>query len=103
MHLEEAIKKVSQNVDYQWRNHAFAAISPDEIRFFERLCDFFAVHLLDQFGQHVIIGLFKRFEFSVQFNGLSILFKVTAEDTLECWLTEKSWIGLSQETPISSL
>ena len=39
--------KVSQNVDYQWRNHAFAAISPDEIRCLERLWDFFAVYLLD--------------------------------------------------------
>ena len=27
MHLEKAIQKVSQNVEYQWRNHAFAAIS----------------------------------------------------------------------------
>jgi hypothetical protein len=78
MHLEEAIQKVSQNVDYQWRNHAFAAISPDEIRCLERLWDFFAVHVLDQFGQHMIIGLFKRFEFGIQLDGASILYKVTA-------------------------
>ena len=45
----------------------------------------------------MVIVLFKRFEFGAQFDGAPILFKVTAEDTLECWLTAKSWIGLSQE------
>ena len=44
----------------------------------------------------MIIGLFKRFEFGVQLNGASVLFKVIAQDTLECWLTEKLWIGLSR-------
>ena len=96
MHLEKAIQKVSQNVEYQWRNHAFATISPDEIRSLERLWDFFAVCLLDQFGQHMIIGLFKRFEFGIQFNSTSVLFNMTAQDTLECWLTDKLWIGLSR-------
>ena len=88
---------------YQLRKHAFTAVSSNEIRSLESLWDFFAVYLLDQFGEYMVIGLFKRLELSIQLNGASIFFKVTAQDTLECWLTEESWIGLSRETPISSL
>ena len=83
---------------YRWRKHAFAAISPDKISSLERLRDFFAIYLLDQFGKHMIIGLFKRFELGIELDGASTLFKVTAQDTLECWLTENFWIGLSRET-----
>jgi hypothetical protein len=57
---------------------------------------FFAVYLLDRFCQHTIIGLFKRFEFGVQLNGASILFRVTAQDALECWLTEFCWMGIRE-------
>ena len=46
----------------------------------------------------MIIGLFKRFEFGVQLDGASILFKMTAQDALERWLTNEPWIGLPRET-----
>jgi hypothetical protein len=77
-YLQEMIQVVSQNVKDQWRKHTFTAIGPNKIRSLERLRDFFAVQLLDQFCQHVVIVLFKRFEFGVQLDGGPILFKVTA-------------------------
>ena len=63
---------------YQLRKHTFTTVGPNEIRSLEHLWDFFTVQLLDQFSEHMVIGLFKRFKFGVQFNSASILFEMTA-------------------------
>ena len=71
------MQMISRKENYQWIKHAFGAVSPNEIRSFDCLRGFFAVQLPDQFGQHVVIVLFKRYEFGAQLDGAPILFKVT--------------------------